>query len=171
MDDRYGEKQMHLRNKLSNSDTAVSEVISYLLVFSLLVVILGLTIFVMSVRIDSSLKNAEEAQYHDIADRIADAIEEAQWVGETFPDSTYQRKIVLPRSINTGHQLIPIQKYIIEVTNDTVYVNSTDHRVEITTMLGGTEFKSIPISGSATSQDRAVLVIYKDNKIEVKGED
>jgi len=59
----------------------------------------------------------------DAANRIAKGIDDAVYMANAHPNSTYNTTVSFPSEIRGGNAEM---NYAIEVTNDTVYINASD---------------------------------------------
>jgi len=108
--------------KLLRDSTGVSEVIGYVLTIAVTSTILVTALYVSSQIIDHKVTEAASYQAKALANQIADAIVDAAWVKRSLPNANYERNIRLPDTI-AG------LSYYVELTDDAIYVNTSDGRV------------------------------------------
>jgi hypothetical protein len=137
--------------------SGVSYVIGYILVFGMMVTILFTTTTIVYTRVETSYLNALQYLFDSIANQMVDAIVDAQKIGEAYPDAYFERKIELPQTR---------YEYYIDVTNSTVYINST--KLNIRRDFGANIVHGIPVSGYVIGGNlEYIRVVYYANEIEV----
>ena len=125
-------------------DTAVSEVLGYILMFflSAAVLVLSLQIFLQARGETVDLQVASELKL--VSDRVAAEVQQAGVVAVQFPNSTYNVTIALPE--------LKDKAYYVNASHDRVWTNTTDgkatspsdafHVEELGLQLAGTVYGS-----------------------------
>ena len=113
--------------KLKINNKAVSHVVGFTLVFAITSILVASFIYAASTMIDQRTTYAAEMLGDGLADRISDAIMEAVAVKQNYPYLNYSRTLDIPEDL-AGRQ------YYVEVTEDVVFVNSTDGQISVNTV-------------------------------------
>ncbi|MCD6237522.1 MAG: DUF2341 domain-containing protein [Thermoplasmata archaeon] len=111
-----------MRKNLLKNKRAVSEVVGYILMITIASTVLAATIYTSSQIIDRKITEVGSYQAKALANQIADAIVDVTWIKRSLPDANYERIIKLPDDI-AG------LSYYIQLTDDAVYVNTSDGRI------------------------------------------
>ena len=104
---------------LNYHNHAVSNVIGYLLTFLLTFGVMIVAIVSTQGLIDEKYKEIADELAQSVANKVADSIVEAVSVRESMPKATYKKTLDVPWDL-LG------RNYYIEVTDDFVYVNTSD---------------------------------------------
>lgn len=78
--------------------------------------------------LDERHRDAARVQFEDLAQRMANAVEEAFYVVDSNPDANYTKRLPLPRDVR-GFE------YRIDVNETMVHVNATTGRITASTPL------------------------------------
>jgi hypothetical protein len=143
------------RRRLARDEEAVSEVIGYIFSFFMSFVLLVASLYTFGLLADAGNQRAAEAEFQDIANRVASGALEVFRLGSSFRTAgtdvqsgnasrlLYTKPLDIPDSFR-GYS------YKIEMTGRTVYVNSTDGSIKV----NSTTFKAevtLPPAGTCTT--------------------
>lgn len=93
-------------------------------------------------------------EFVDTLDRVVNSIEEASYLTIKSPNASFEKSIPLIKYTRD-------YKYWITVTNNMVYINSTDNEIKLKRNLEC----SVPCSGTISGDSETVKIIYqKDAK-------
>lgn len=109
-------------------DRAVSPVIAHILIFAITSSFLVVVTITSSETLDEQHRDAARVQFEDLAQRMANAVEEAFYVVDSNPDANYTKRLPLPRDVR-GFE------YRIDVNETMVHVNATTGRIQASTPL------------------------------------
>ncbi len=104
------------------NNSAVSEVVGYVLALLLMTVIIAGAYFMTNSTVDTKINTVAKLQARNIADHVSDSIVNALTTHQNHPSVNYTRLIDIPEKI-AG------KEYYIQTTNRWVYVNSTDGQI------------------------------------------
>lgn len=105
-----------------NNNHGVANVVSYLFSFTIATMIMLSSIYLTNSIINEKTKEVAELEAQNIANYVANAISEAAAARQSMPDAEYKKTLNLPSAI-AG------KSYNIEVTNNAVYVTTSDGSV------------------------------------------
>ncbi|RLF26573.1 MAG: hypothetical protein DRN05_06815, partial [Thermoplasmata archaeon] len=136
-----------MRNmSLIHDRKGVSQILGYLLSFSIAFIVMTSSIFIVTSIIDDKKRDVASLQAQMLANQLADIIIEAASAKQQ--DMDYQKKMDLPDKIGG-------KSYYVDVTNDSVYVNTTDGSVSkkvvfynISSLVEGIYSRRIYVGGS-----------------------
>lgn len=103
-------------------DTAVSEVLGFIMMFALSAIILIFTMRAFDITHTRTREASAEVQLQGLADRVSSRVVQAGLVSERFPNSTFDVEVDLPERVE-GFD------YRVTGTNSTIHVNSTDGQI------------------------------------------
>lgn len=145
---------MTTRARLGRDDTAVSEVVGFILSFALSAIFLLIAMNSFWVAKENTDGVVTAVELKTIANRVAARIVEAGLAAQEFPNATLSVALPLPQELN-GHG------YYVVATPGVVYVNSTDGTLSAT----ATTFKldavpDVRVSGTVHSANERLVVAY-----------
>lgn len=143
--------------------SAVSSVIGYIFSFGLSALILIVSINSFTSIQQTTYDRAVEIELIDAANRIVAGVNAAVDVHRSFPNATYCRQVSIPGEIKGRH-------YSISATQDTIYVNTTDGRINKSSTTYKASAEGILISGMIYSGSDYVIVQLdgRGNTIEIR---
>lgn len=152
-----------MRRSLFRNDSAVTEVIGYVLSFALSAVFLLIALNVFHAARANTEEVVTGVELKTLADRVAGRIVELGLVSQEFPDARMNITLNIPQSLNG-------RLYTITATPTLVTAATTDGELHAT----ATTFRAgenVAISGSAASSNERVAVKYsKTGGIIISGE-
>ncbi len=110
---------------LSKNNRAVSQLIGYILTLGITASVVSVTLIVTDSTIDDRASNAAIIFAENLAARVSDAILNVCIMKDQYPNSNYSI------SINIPGKLVDRYNYYIDLSNDLIYVNSTDGKIKI----------------------------------------
>jgi len=120
----------------------VSQVLSYILTFVIIVSFVSGVIIASKILIDNKRFEAACLEARNIANYVADVVMEAATIKQKYPYANYERVLYLPQDI-AG------RSYYIEITDKKVYVNSTDGAVSVNSTNYNLEELCLGVNGRA----------------------
>lgn len=132
-------------------DFAVSQVIGFLLSFVIASSLLVTAIFFTTTLVSERLERSAEIQATEILNRVVDAVVEAAYVKQTYPNADYCKTLDIPTSIG-GHQ------YYIEFTDDKIYLNFTTMHSSINVSTYKLGILNVGLSGKVYSSSGKVKI-------------
>ncbi|MFH1101095.1 MAG: hypothetical protein V1726_03560 [Methanobacteriota archaeon] len=132
---------------------AVSNILGYVLAFSIASMIMMSTMLVTTSLISDKTNDAAGLEAQNLANAVADAVVDVITVVQSMPDANYSRSVELPLD------LVGLN-YYVEVTNTTVFVNSTDGVVSKScSNYDGTDL-DITIAGRVSGDEGGLTLSY-----------
>lgn len=147
---------------LRRDDSAVSEVVGYILSFAISAVFLMIALSAFNTARSNSDHVVTGAELKSIADRIAARVVEAGVVSQEFPNATYNLTLALPRDLN-GHP------YTVVATDTTITVTTND----VSLTASSTTFRldavaGIEVTGTWISAHERLVVTYSPQPGDVR---
>ena len=140
--------------RAKRDDSAVSEVLGFILSFALSAIFLMLAMSSFWTARNNSDGVITGSELRAIADRIAGAVVEAGLVGQEWPNSTMNVTVQIPQTLN-GHD------YYVEGRLWGIYVNATDgFATASATTFKLDALQNFAVSGRAYSINEHVTVTY-----------
>lgn len=158
-----------MRRGLRGDDSAVSEIIGFVLSFALSAVFLLIAMNSFWVAKDNTDGVVTAVELKTIANRVATRIVEAGLTAQEFPNATFNVTVPLPQELNG-------RPYYVEARAWAVYVNSTDG----TLTANSTTFKldavdKVLVTGRVHSSNEMLVVSYSPQgpykDIRIRGEE
>lgn len=126
-------------------DRAVSHVVGFILMFAIAFMVLSLSLVFVSGRVAEQTRRDHRTSFTEAAATVASAVQEAVTFADLYPDSTFERTVVLPEPVrSTPHELT--------VTDRAVYLNSTRGDPKVEVQAGGFD-----LAAEGIAFDRTVL--------------
>ena len=139
--------------KNRRNDLGAQEVIGFILTFFLSSVVLLLSLSTFTTTRQSTQDVQAAAEFQLLANRVAGVVTRASQDAESMPNATLQSTVWIPR--------IPNVEYYVNLTDDYVWVNSTDgkfHANSTTFRLSG--LGAVTIGGRSTAAGGLLKVCY-----------
>lgn len=138
---------------LARDESAVSEVVGFILMFAMAFLILGLTMVLVSSRLDDTSKETQRSAFAEAGAKVRSTIQEAVVFADLFPNSTFERRVRMPPALDGV-------SYNMTVTERAVYVNRTTASLSV--RFGGFDLDAEGINFTKTSlRAQAVRVTYQ----------
>jgi len=146
-----------IRNNFIKNNKAVSQIIGYVLALQITAVLMTGIILISNDTINRSTEEAAEIIGEDIAQVVSDAVLGAVSTRRTIPDSSYEFTVDIPRTL-AG------KSYYIELTDKTVFVNSTDGLISVNCTTYNSEEFNYGISGRSYGSNGKIKIFC--NKVD-----
>ena len=128
-----------------------------------MLLIFGVITFVVEQSVNTNSEKVFLRDLQNIADRVADAVDEALRFSISYPNATFIRQLTLPSALRSAHLGSRTQSYYITLTNDMITVASSDDAIVIKTI------KTIPstiiVSGSVSPIDKLIIKYSSEDGI------
>ena len=148
---------------IRNDTSGISRIIEYAIIFGIMLLIFGVISFVVEESVNENTEQVFVRNLRNIADRVADAVDEAVRFSIHYPNATFIRTLTLPSALRSAHLGSRAQSYYITLTNDIILVASSDESIVIKTT------KTIPpdiiVSGSVSPIDKLIIKYSNDDGI------
>ncbi len=139
----------------------MSRIVEYTIVIGIMFVIFGAVLFVIDHSVVQSHQEVLEGNYSDLADRIANAVDECVRFSMAYPNGTISRQLTVPSALRGEGIRGGAQSYYISLTNEKITITSSDEIVAVSTL------KTIPddiiVSGGVVPLDSIAVSYYTDD--------
>ena len=140
---------------------AVSHVVGFILTFVVISAATATVIYTTGVLAENRIEYATRIVARDIANYVVDAITEAIALKQQYPLANYSRVLEIPSDING-------KPYYVEITDDRVYVNTTDGEVSESCTTYNQGELTVGISGKAYSYNGKLRVYCNNSEYVLK---
>lgn len=144
--------------RLLGNKKAVSQIVGFVTVFLIGSVVAGSSLYTIESLIDSRVLVAGKLQAQAIANHVTDVLMEAVAVNQSFPNARCSQVVHVPSKIG-------YRSYYIEITNKSVYVNSTDGSIQCSSTTYGVQELDINITGKICVSTGEIEVFYNEGRI------
>jgi len=129
------------------NNRAVSQVFSYMLALAITTVAVTASILVMTNTVDQKKDKIAYTVAEQIASYVADAILDLRTIREAYPNANYSKVLDIPINL-----VNPSYRYVIDICDKGVYVNSTNGKISrMAGLLNTSQTQFITISGRVHS--------------------
>jgi len=140
--------------KIIKNNKGVSEVVSYALSLGIMALLIGGIYVTVNAAIEDKLSTSGSVVAENIADHIADGVLNTIYIKENHPNSDYKVDLKIPLKISG-------KDYYIKLTNDKVFVNTTDGTIsEYSTFFNVSKRACLDISSEEIYGSQQYVTIY-----------
>ncbi len=133
--------------KLFFNNKGISQLVGYMLTLGVTAVAITASIFVITNTVDERKEEAAEMSARQIANDLASVILDLRTVRDNLPKTNYSRTVDIPL-----HLVNPRYPYYVELTDDYIYVNSSNGQIsERAGLLNTSEIYSMHLTGKVFS--------------------
>jgi hypothetical protein len=149
-----------VRKKIRLNNKAVSQVVGFMVSFSIIILITGTSIYTVSFLIDQRVNYVSEITAESVVNYVTNTVIECSATIQTCKDVSYSKTIEVPVKIQERSYYI---KAIPE--EDKVYLNTIDDVIKVSSRTYNQDLIGIRVSGEAYSSTGFIRVYNEGENI------
>jgi len=146
-----------MKRQFRKNNFAVSNLMGYMLSFTIAFILMTSSMLVTNTILNEKTMSVAELQAQSIANQVADAIVDAIAVSQAIGDANYSKTLDVPKGL-AGY--LGRRNYYVEITESTVFVNTTSGDISKTATNFNTEELDVGISGKAFGSSETLTISY-----------